>query len=912
MASRYPWIFMWKEKLTRIGFYISYLIVRAIVALRYRIDLIGLDKLQLERFPKSGGIVFLPNHPAEIDPVLMEVALWRHFQPRPLIIEHFYRLKGFKFFLDLAKVLPIPTMDAAANKWRAKKVNKQFNHIVDELRMGENFLIYPSGRLKISGQEVIGGASFVHRLLEECPEANIVLVRTTGLWGSMFSRALTGSSPDFGKTVWKGIKIIVKNLFFFVPKRHVKIELELCPADFPYQGSRLEVNKYLENWYNRYPQPGPEPVSLVSYAWWKKELPQVFIPKEQTKEVAQRFVSPQIQSEVFKELANLSQQPVEKIERRMHLAQDLGLDSLDVAEIYVFLDERYEVKDLFPGDIRTVEDVLQAAAGYKKEREEGESSTLKPRPKRSWPQESVRKAPEIPPGTTLQEVFFHSCERNGNAIACADLLSGTLSYKRLKIAALTLAEVFRKLPTEHVGVLLPSSVGAYLVVLALLCAKKIPVMLNWTSGTRALDHADALTRFSTVVSSDRFLDRLENADLGKVEDKLLLLEDVRTKIRWKDKLKGIWHAAQSADKLLKKLSLDTIDPKAPAIILFTSGTETLPKGVPLSHENILSNQRGCMSCVPLESDAILYSVLPPFHSFGIVTSGLFPLCAGIRAAFAPNPNDSHGMAQDIRDWKPTLFFCAPSFIKALFRVAEPSSLQSLRLLVSGAEKTPQELFDYVAQNLPQTHLIEGYGITECSPVVSFDRPDKPHKGVGVPLPNVHVQIIDADGNILPAGEEGEVCITGPSVFSGYLGGKPDPFIQLAGQRFYRSGDRGLLDSDGTLILAGRMKRFVKIGGEMVSLAGLEEELLKIAQERNWMNAEQEGPPLAISVKEKDTDKPIIVLFTTFSINKDEINTILKNYGYGRIAKIGEVRKVDHIPLTGTGKTHYRLLDEMTT
>jgi long-chain-fatty-acid--[acyl-carrier-protein] ligase len=436
-------------------------------------------------------------------------------------------------------------------------------------------------------------------------------------------------------------------------------------------------------------------------------------------------------------------------------------------------------------------------------------------------------------------------------------------------------------------------------------------MINWTSGVRALDHADAVTQMSAVISSDRFLDRLENGEFGKLEDKFLLLETLRPQIRWKDKLKGVWLSLMRPERLLKKLSLDTIDPHVPAVILFTSGTETLPKGVPLSHENILSDLRACMSCVPLHTDDILYSVLPPFHSFGICVSGFLPLLAGIKACFAPNPNDSHGMAQDIDGWKPTLFFCAPSFIKALFRVGQPSALESLRLLVSGAERTPQELFDYVAEHLPRTRLLEGYGVTECSPVVSFDRPERPHKGVGVPLPCVDIKIIDPESHrVLSLGEEGEVCISGPNVFSGYLGGKPDPFISLDGKRYYRSGDRGLLDPDGALVLAGRMKRFVKIGGEMVSLSGLEEELLNIAKERNWSSQDQEGPPLAISVKEKDTDKPIIILFTTFSIGKDDINDILKGHGYGRIVKIGEVRQVDHIPLTGTGKTHYRLLDEM--
>ncbi|HEY2810331.1 MAG TPA: AMP-binding protein [Rhabdochlamydiaceae bacterium] len=902
---------MWKEKFAYIGFYISYWIVRFLVRLRYRFEIVGLDKLNPDSFKRSGGIVFLPNHPAEIDPVILEAALWPRFRPRPLIVEHFYRLKGFKFFLDLAKVLPIPSMDAAANKWRAKKVEKQFCAIVEKIKNKENFLIYPSGRLKISGMEVIGGASFVHHLLEACPEANIVLVRTTGLWGSMFSRALTGSSPDFTKVVWKGIKILLKNGFFFTPKRLLKIELEVPSADFPYGAPRLTLNKYLEEWYNRYPEKGGEPVSLVSYAWWKKEFPTVFLPKEPAAAVPERFVSSAIQDVVFKELSLLSKQPVENIRRTMHLSHDLGLDSLDVAEIYIFLDEKYEVGDLVPGTLRTVEDVLQAAAGYKRESEEEEEASALSQ--RRWPEEKKRLSPEIPPGRTLQEVFLRSCERNKGAIACTDLLSGPLSYRKIKTATLVLAEKFRELiPGDKVGILLPSSCSAYIVVLAVLCARKIPVLLNWTSGVRALDHALDLTHLTHVISSDRFLDKLENGDFGKMEEKFLLLEDVRPKIRLLDKIKGWWRSRQSCDALLKELSLDAINPSDPALILFTSGTESLPKGVPLSHDNLLSNQRASMSSAQMQEKDILYGILPPFHSFGISVSGLLPLFGGFKVCFAPNPNDSHGMAKDIAGWKPTLLFCAPSFIRALFRVSKSESLQSLRLIVSGAEKTPQELFDYVKSHLPHAELIEGYGITECSPVVSFDRPGTLHKGVGLPISEVNVRIIDPDtGALLPAGKEGEVCISGPSVFSGYLGNKPDPFILLEGQRFYRSGDRGWLDADGTLILTGRMKRFVKIGGEMVSLAGLEEELLKIAQEKHWSQAEQEGPPLAISVKEKDTDKPVIVLYTTFSISKEDVNSVLKDSGYGRIVKIGDVRKVDHIPLTGTGKTHYRLLDEMT-
>ena len=226
---------MWKEKVITV---IAWL-VRLIVALRYRIVVKGLDNLTPEQFKRPGGIVFLPNHPAEIDPVIVEMILWKEFRPRPLIVEHFYHLKGFKFFMDLVKGMPLPTMDVMANKWRGKKVEKQFNNVVSELKNKENFLIYPSGRLKVSGMELIGGASFIHNLLQACPEANVALVRTTGLWGSTFSRALTGASPDFGKVLWECFKILVKNGLLFAPRRDVLVEVELPPDDFPYNASRL-------------------------------------------------------------------------------------------------------------------------------------------------------------------------------------------------------------------------------------------------------------------------------------------------------------------------------------------------------------------------------------------------------------------------------------------------------------------------------------------------------------------------------------------------------------------------------------------------------------------------------------------------------------------------------------------------
>src|SRR6267154_125537 len=170
-----------KEKVIILWFYVIFWPVRLLVALRYRLVIKGVDKLTPDQFKRPGGIVFLPNHPAEIDPIILEMVLLRKFRPKPLVVEHFYHLKGFRFFMDLVKAMPLPTMETMANKWRGKKVEKQFNNVVNELKNKKNFLIYPSGRLKHTGSELPGGTSSVHNFLQAPPEANIVLIRTTGL-----------------------------------------------------------------------------------------------------------------------------------------------------------------------------------------------------------------------------------------------------------------------------------------------------------------------------------------------------------------------------------------------------------------------------------------------------------------------------------------------------------------------------------------------------------------------------------------------------------------------------------------------------------------------------------------------------------------------------------------------------------
>lgn len=888
-----------RSMLKKAWIYFIYFLLKALVGIRYRIKVKGTERLTPEILKKKGGIIFLPNHSAQMDPLLVSIALWTKFHPRPVVVERYFYMIGIHYVLKIIGSLPLPDLNGTVNKWKQKKIEKIFGLVSQDLKKGDNFLIYPSGRLKVTAAEIIGGASFVHNLLKECPETNIVLIRTTGLWGSRFSRAITGSPPNLGAVAWEGLKVILKNGIFLTPRRDVLIEMEPAPVDFPLHGSRLEVNQYLEKWYNK---DGPEPLKLVSDLFWKKKYPKIERSLEVKEEEAPVPVSPEIEEEIYAKIGSLSQKNPETLSPFLHLARDVGLDSLDVAQLYVFLEERYEIEELTPGSLQTIDDVLKVAAGNKKVVKAEKKISIKT----NWPTELGRPSVTAPVGKTITEAFLRSCDRMDNHAAAADGILGVMTYRRLKLAALTLSRKIRELEGDHIGILLPSSTTAFIAIFAVLLAKKIPVMFNWTVGVRAIDHCANMSKVSYVLSSRKFLNNLNDGDLGKIDDCLVLLEDLKGEIVFRHKLAALFDLLKNTDMLLKDLHLADVSENDPAVILFTSGTEALPKGVPLSHRNILSNQSSAISCIDFQSKDVFYGVLPPFHSFGFSAAGLLPLLTGIKGYYAPDPTDAHGMASDIEAWKVSVFCCAPTFIRNLFKVANPKQLSTLRYIIAGAEKTPEELFQYVEKNLKgNAELLEGYGITECSPIVAVQRPTTPHVGVGPPIPGVELCVVDAEQG------DGEICISGPNVFTGYLGEQKSPFVTLEGKTWYRSGDRGHINPDGMLILSGRLKRFVKIGGEMISLGGLEEEILQLSSAKKWpVPKEIPGPSLAIAVRERESEKPLIILFTTFDILKEDVNLALRDCGYGRIIKISEVHKLDQIPVTSTGKIHYSALDEL--
>ncbi|MEM1282717.1 MAG: AMP-binding protein [Chlamydiota bacterium] len=892
------------------------LFFRILFWFRYRVTVKGLENLNEETLSKKGGVLFLPNHATVfVEPTLVTISVWKKYPIRPMIVDYFYEQPIVHQIMKLINALPIPNFDVSSNSLKRKQSEEVINTVIEDVKTGDNFLIYPAGRTKMSSQEVIGGSSAVHRIIQEVPEVNVVLVRTKGLWGSVFSRALIGKAPPLFPTLFQCMKHVLKNGIFFTPRRDVIIEFEPAPKDFPYEASRIELNRWLENWYNQpdglTKQEGAYPgdsLVLVSYSAWKEELPEVFDQDlGGDLEIELDKVPEETKEKIYSEISRITEMSVADLKPELRLDMHLGMDSLDIADLCAFIQDKFGVKSISPIKMNTVGKALAVAS--KQIDCKDDHTDLSNIDFSKWRQSVKRERKKAAPGTLLPEVFLNNCARMGSAVACADERAGILTYKELKLRVILLAEYVRNLPGEYIGILLPSSVAAYAVILACQLAGKVPMLINWTMGRRHLQAVRNLSNVEVVLTSRVFIDRLENVDLDGVDDIMIMLEEVRNKFSLSDKLKAYYRSLKGTKGILKLFGLDKHDEDHKAVLLFTSGTESLPKGVPLTHKNVLANLRQAFNSVDLYSDDVMFGILPPFHAFGFTISGLMGLFSGIPIIYSPDPKDGKKLAETIRDWNVTIMCGAPTFLKSMFRCGKEGYFDTLRLCVTGAEKAPPELYELAKKMGAGDSVYEGYGITECSPVLTINKPGRPQAGVGQALDGIDLKIVNPE-TFEPQNTmiRGLVLAKGPNIFSGYI--NPDvssPFVTIDGEKWFKTGDLGHLDDENRLIISGRQKRFVKIGGEMISLAAIEDALFQIAKEKGWPLAE-DGPTLAICAREDTADKTKIFLFTVFNTNVEEVNSALRESGFSSLVKVTSVFKLDSIPIMGSGKIFYRELE----
>lgn len=889
-------------------FYLISLLTRALVRLRYRLDIRGLSEVKKELKKRGEGVLFLSNHTSEVDATILTSLLWAGYKPLPLITEDMYNVPLIHQASKQVGAIPVPNFERALNSYKRRKWTDGLNSMIKGLKKGKNFLVFPSGRLKRTSKEQLKGASGVHEVLQSGYTPQIVLIRLTGLWGSSFSCAQTGSVPPILKMYTRGLGLFLQNLFFLTPKRKVRIDFEIADVNRLKKMSRLELNQELENWYGAlYPQ-GKEPAISVRERFWLPSRPKM--ARMKSKESLGNLKVPlKVKEAVFAHLKELMGERVKEIRLQDELGTDLGLDSLDIAELLTFLEKRFGVRGRSPDDLSTVASALELAVKKPDEKKSKASSLFNPKQIQAWVESRLEHPePIYPEGTTIPEVFFKTCDRLKGRYACVDTAAGrVLTYSDLKKGALAITEMLSKVPSKHVGIMLPSSAAAYLLIIACQLAGKIPVMLNWTQGAMHLNSVCGLMKLKTVITSKRFVDEAGGVDFGEADQLFCFLEDMKKSLSLRQKVGILIGSKKSPKALLNRLKRPI---SKTAAILFTSGTEGDPKAVPLSHSNILANQRSALKSLELKKTDSIFSILPPFHSFGFNVTGLLPWLFGIRNVMSPNPLDSGVLLERIKTWQVSIFCGAPSFLHPVLELAKQKDLACVRLFVTGAESMPEKTHKLILK-WKKANFVEGYGMTESSPIVCVNTTGDLTKGVGRPIEGTSVRILnEKTKTFCPNGTSGLVVVSGPSLFSGYLYTKKSPFIRIKKVDWYSSGDIGMFDGEGNLVLTGRSKRIVKIGGEMISLALIEQKLAGFADQKGWPHP-LDPNPFACCAEDEDSGKPKLCLYTCIDKPLDEINKALKSLGFTNMVKISRHHHVNHIPLTGVGKIDYQKLTQAT-
>jgi long-chain-fatty-acid--[acyl-carrier-protein] ligase len=878
---------------------------RALVWLRYRVEIDGLDRLREIR----GPLLVLPNHPGYIDPVLVMTQLGGEISLRPLVVSFMYRPIHLRPLMMFINALEVPDLVAHSHSAR-EQVEPLINTVVAELDRGGKFVIYPAGRIERNGLERIGSTRAVPDILARRPDTTIVLVRTVGVWGSMSTYAQTGKEPSLDKNFFQALGVLASNLIFFAPRRRIKMTVEVLDKKSLPGLEREKLNPWLEAWYNR--GLSTEPVYVPYHFLFG---PRTFdFPKlTDSIEVPLDKITPATQKAVLEILEEKLKRPLTDEEKKpTTLLETLGLDSLDRMDLAQIIEGRFG----FSSDqVATTIGEMWALAQGLVQATKGERIKVAEKwyaPRADAEKDFSTLAP------TILEAFVRQALAHPGEAAAADDLSGVVTYERMLAGAVLMSRRFAKLPGDSVGLMLPASVAADIAFMALLWAGKLPVLLNWTTGPANLNHAAKVMGMKRVITSRKFVDRV-GIKIEGVDD--VYLEDIRKDI---GKLEAItmlvaikiiacfdntgWIYPKSGPlSPLFNMSLfwrmAKHDPADTSVVLFTSGSEKAPKAVPLTHGNIMHDVRAGASALEFKRGDILLGFLPPFHSFGLSANMVLPLVGGVRVVHHADPTDAAGLARKIAAYKPTLLFSTPTFFSYILNAAKPGDLASLRFVITGAEKCPEALFTRAKQVTPGAILSEGYGITECSPVISVSRPGNLRPGtIGQPLDGVEPLVVDPDSmQPLPLGQRGLLLIHGPTVFPGYLSyDGPSPFHEHGGKKWYITGDLASLDADGFLTFAGRLKRFLKAGGEMISLPALEEPLASA-----WPPGEN-GPQVAVEGIEIP-DGRRIVLFTTADIKLAEANALLNTSGFRGIMRLDEVRRLEKLPLLGTGKIDYKVL-----
>ncbi|MFM1770590.1 MAG: hypothetical protein RJA22_3119 [Verrucomicrobiota bacterium] len=480
-------------------------------------------------------------------------------------------------------------------------------------------------------------------------------------------------------------------------------------------------------------------------------------------------------------------------------------------------------------------------------------------------------------------------------------INATVSYRRLLTGADLLSRALdRGIPAEQkrVGVLLPNVNAMPVVLLALWEAGRVPAVLNYTQGAATMLACLQLAGVRHVVTSRAFLEkaRLKLDALHEAGLQFIYLEDLRASLGPAHKLTAALRARFRPEAALRHPASSP----DPAVILFTSGSEGVPKAVELSHRNILANLRQMLAICDLQDWDRCFTALPTFHCFGLTVGTLLPLVRGCHVFLYPSPLHYRVVPTVFYDADCTILLATNTFLNGYARKAHPLDFRSLRYLFAGAEKLQQATFDTWAQRYG-VRILEGYGATECSPCISVNTPLWPrHGSAGRLMPGMEGRLEPVEG----VSEGGRLFVRGPNVMRGYLNPDANAAFQ-AREGWYDTGDIVRLDDEGYVFIQGRLKRFAKISGEMVSLTAVEDALagafphyglrLQIA---------------VVSVPCPDKGEMLIAVTNEARLQIEEVRAAARARGLPNLAIPREIRFLREIPKLGTGKINHRELAKL--
>ncbi len=498
--------------------------------------------------------------------------------------------------------------------------------------------------------------------------------------------------------------------------------------------------------------------------------------------------------------------------------------------------------------------------------------------------------------TTLFDALLTAARKNGaKKQILEDQERSPLTYTDLIRAAFALGRKISGFTRkgERVGLMLPSSSAGVVTFFGLHAYGRVPTMLNFTAGIRNLKAACELAGVKTVLTSHRFVEQGKLHDLIDALEtltKVVYLEDVRRSIGLSDKL-----FAAAAGAFPTRFRVPT-KPDDPGVILFTSGSFGAPKGVVLSQSNLIANCRQIAQHIPLNPDWVFFNPLPIFHCFGLTGGALLPILTGLKAFQYPSPLHIKQIPALVKDTKANVLFATDTFINQYARSAERDELSGLTFVVCGAEKVREETHNLIHEKFGPIPLLEGYGATEASPVIAVNIPTDNRRGtVGAILPGVETRLVPVPG--IPGG--GQLFVRGPNVMAGYLNaaGGLDPLVD----GWHDTGDVVSITDDGWISIKGRVKRFAKVGGEMVSLTAAEDLACAV-----WTDSRH----AVIALPDPKKGERLILVTDRRDADAGPLIEHAKSIGAPEIAVPRRIIRVEEIPVLGTGKTDYVAIQRM--